>query len=97
MPRAPRASGRRVFDERSVAQLAVVQLAREAGFTLAEVRQLVNDFAKERWRRLAERKLQEMEVTRGRLQVMTRLLERLIECDCFALEECGRLIQRRRR
>lgn len=94
---ARRASGRRVFDERAVAELAVVQLAKEAGFTLAEIRQLVNDFAKDRWRRLAVRKLHEADVAIERLHTVKRLLEQLLKCDCFDLDACGRVLQRKRR
>ena len=97
LPRAPRASGRRVFDESALVQLTVVQLAREAGFSVAEIRQLVGDFPRHRWRRLAERKLQEVEAASARLRTITVLLQRLLECDCFDLEACGRVLQRTRR
>ena len=40
IPQARRVSGRREFEEGVLAQLVVVQLARNAGFTIAEVRRL---------------------------------------------------------
>ena len=55
IPRARRVAGRRQYDERDLAPLLVVQLAIDAGFTLAEARQLVSEFGRDRWRRLAER------------------------------------------
>jgi MerR family transcriptional regulator, redox-sensitive transcriptional activator SoxR len=94
IPRVARLSGRRVFDDSALAQLVVVQLAKQAGFTLAEIRQLVNDFGKNRWRRLAERKLGELEVAARQLQTMTVLLEKLLKCKCPDIEFCGRVIQR---
>ena len=94
---AGRRSGRRVFDERALAQLAVVELAKRAGFTLAEVRQLVTDFGKTRWRRLAERKLGEVREAARRLETMTILLEKLLGCRCPDLDVCGRVIQGRAR
>ncbi len=72
----------------------MVQLARDAGFTLAEIRQLVTEFGQNRWRRLAERKLAEIQATAERLRAMTTLLEKLLRCRCPDLEFCGRVIQR---
>jgi MerR family redox-sensitive transcriptional activator SoxR len=95
IPYAPRVSGRRAFDDRTVAQLSVVQLAREAGFALAEIRQLVNEFGRDRWRRLAESKLEEIRSTTERLRVMTAMLEKLLDCECPDIEVCGRVIRRR--
>ncbi|MEP6995934.1 MAG: MerR family transcriptional regulator, partial [Acidobacteriota bacterium] len=44
IPPPARVSGRRLFDQRALAQLVVVQLARDAGFTIAEIRSLVTEF-----------------------------------------------------
>lgn len=94
LPRAARLSGRRVFDDRSLANLRVVRLAGDAGFTLAEIRQLVTEFGAHRWRRLAERKLVEIQTAKQRLGAMTLLLEKLLECKCPDLEFCGRAIEK---
>lgn len=95
IPPAERRAGQRVFDDRSLAQLVVVQLAKDAGFTLAEIRELVTKFGQHRWRRLAERKLAEIQTAAGRLRTMRLLLEALLQCDCPDIEFCGRVIQRR--
>src|SRR5262245_50052618 len=63
IPRARRVAGRRQFDEKDLAPLLVVQLAIDAGFTLAETRQLVSEFGRDRWRRLAEKKRAEIRAT----------------------------------
>ena len=97
IPRPARLSGRRVFDDRSLAHLVVVQLAKDAGFTLAEIRQLVNEFGKNRWWRLAERKLVEARVASEHLRTMTLLLEKLLKCKCPDIEFCGRALQRHMR
>jgi MerR family redox-sensitive transcriptional activator SoxR len=94
LPTARRLSGRRVFDETALDHLTVVQLAKDAGFTLAEIRRLVNEFGKNRWRSLAERKLGEVRLAAARLKTMTRLLERLLRCDCPDIDFCGRTIRR---
>jgi MerR family redox-sensitive transcriptional activator SoxR len=97
IPRPARLSGRRVFDDRSLAQLVVVRLAKDAGFTLAEIRRLVTEFGENRWRRLAERKLVEVQAATQRLRTMTLLLEKLLKCKCPDIEFCGRALQRHMR
>ena len=96
LPRAARVSGRRVFDDRALAHMRVVQLARDAGFTLAEIRQLVTEFGRSRWRRLAERKLAEVREASERLDAMRVLLEKLLDCRCPDIEFCGRAIAKTR-
>lgn len=95
IPPVARRSGQREFDDGSVTAVAVVALARSAGFTIREIRQLVGEFGRERWRRLAGRKLEEIRETARRLRAMTRLLEKLLECDCPNLEFYGRVIRKR--
>ena len=94
IPTPVRRSGRRVFDDAVLSQLVVVRLARDAGFTIAEVRRLVNEFGRERWRRLAHRKLGEIRSSAERLRVMTTLLEKLLDCECPDIEFCGRALAR---
>ena len=91
---AARQAGRRVFDETAPAQLEVVRLAAETGFTLAEIRQLVTEFGENRWRRLAERKIVEIREAAERLRTMEDLLARLVRCACPDIEYCGRALQR---
>ena len=94
LPAARRLSGRRVFDDTAVTHLTVVQLAKDAGFTLAEIRRLVNEFGKNRWRSQAERKLGEVRLAAARLQTMAQLLEKLLRCECPDIDFCGRTIRR---
>ena len=63
-------------------RLAVVQRARQAGFTLDEIKALFVGFAEGtcadvRWRRLADRKLIELKALAERIATMQALLERL--------------------
>ena len=103
LPRAERVSGRRRFGETALHRLAVVQRAREAGFTLREIRTLFAGFrdgirADQRWRRLAERKLAELDAAAARIETMRGLLERLRErCHCRTLDACGRAMFEGRR
>jgi MerR family transcriptional regulator, redox-sensitive transcriptional activator SoxR len=94
IPAPARRAGRRVFEDAVLSQLVVIRLARDAGFTIAEVRRLVTEFGQERWRRLAERKLHEIRSAADRLRVMTTLLEKLLDCECPDIEFCGRALAR---
>jgi MerR family redox-sensitive transcriptional activator SoxR len=94
IPRAPRAGGRRVYAPAILDRLSVIELAREAGFTLAETRRLIGGLGRasagERWRRLAERKMQELDLRLERVARMKRVLSRLMHCECDRLDDCGR-------
>jgi MerR family redox-sensitive transcriptional activator SoxR len=98
LPTPHRVSGRRRYDERVLQRLAIIQLAQEAGFTVAEIKRLFFDFAAEtpaweRWQTLATRKLAEVDALISRAQQMKRLLEEgLLQCRCLTLEECAPML-----
>jgi hypothetical protein len=51
--------------------------------------------ASERWRRLSERKVAELEAMQARVAAMRELLRRMRGCPCETLEQCGkRMIER---
>ena len=101
LPPAPRKSGQRRYDGAVLRRLAVIQRARDVGFTLDEIRELFFEFGHDttpskRWQEMSGRKLVELEVLADRIQLMKRLLTRLQSCSCTALDECGeRLLQHR--
>ena len=93
-----RVRGRRVFGEADLDRLLVVSFAKEAGFSLREVRQLFRGFASEtsagmRWKALAESKLADLDVQAARLEAMRKLLKEALRCGCVELESCGRLFR----
>jgi len=97
LPAVLRESGRRRYDASALNRLAVIQRARETGFTLAEIRLLVSGFRgdappSERWRKLTTRKLEELERTAERIRSMKEVLQHLQQCRCDSLDECGRRI-----
>lgn len=94
IPSASRSGGKRIFDETMVERLTVISVAKEAGFSIAEIRQLVGGFGGERWKKLAVRKRDEIRAAAARLRLMDRLLNSLIDCGCFDVEECGRVLRR---
>ncbi len=93
LPRPERTHGHRRYSSRVFQQLAFIQLAQQAGFSMAEIQTLVSSFDENaplgvRWRTLAEQKLAELEVLISRAQGMKRLLEEGIRCQCLNLDEC---------
>lgn len=98
LPLSQRISGQRRYDRTVLYRLAVVQQARLAGFSLNEIRVLFFGFqegtrADVRWRRLADRKLVELEVLAERLGSMQKLLKKMkANCHCKTLEICGKAI-----
>lgn len=92
LPAPPRSSGRRTYTSDVFTALAVVRLAQEAGFTIAEIRKLRKGFGDEsvsaRWRSLAKEKLVEVDALIERAQAMRALLEEGVRCGCLRLEDC---------
>ena len=99
LPPPMRKNGQRRYDNRVLFRLAVVQRAREAGFTLEEIRELFFGFPRgirppKRWHQLSEQKLAELRDRMKQLKLMERLLKRVEECRCDALDECGEKLLR---
>ncbi len=100
LPRPLRVSGSRRFDATDLLRLAVIELAKRAGFTLAEIRTLLRGFSprsspSERWHALARQKLPEVEALIARARTMKRLLEEGLKCGCLRLEACALLVPTR--
>ena len=97
LPKPARSGGKRRYDDSALDWLALIALAREAGFTMAEIRQLVAGFAPgtapaQRWRALATRKLAEIDAVVARAERMRAVLHVALACGCLRLEDCGHLL-----
>jgi MerR family transcriptional regulator, redox-sensitive transcriptional activator SoxR len=97
LPTPERENGRRRYDGEVLREvldrLAVVRVAQQAGFTISEVRMLLDGFSEdtppsERWRVLAREKLPEVDALIERALGMKDLLERGLRCECLSLEDC---------
>jgi MerR family transcriptional regulator, redox-sensitive transcriptional activator SoxR len=91
-----RVNGRRRYGPEVLDILAEIRVAQRAGFTIAEIRTLMNGFSaedplSERWRSLARGKLAYVEALIDRAQTMKRLLERGLHCECLSIEDCALL------
>ena len=97
LPKPARSGGKRRYDASVLDWLALIALAREAGFTMAEILHLVTGFAPgtapaKRWQALATRKLAEIELAVARAERMRAVLQLALACGCLRLEECGHLL-----
>jgi MerR family transcriptional regulator, redox-sensitive transcriptional activator SoxR len=98
LPTPERENGRRRYDgevlRKVLDRLAVVRVAQQAGFTISEIRMLLDGFSEdtppsERWRVLAREKIPEVEALVERALGMKNLLERGLRCECLRLEDCA--------
>lgn len=97
LPKPPRAGGKRRYDASILEWLSLIALAREAGFTMAEIKWLVTGFTPgtrpaARWRTLATRKLAEVDAMVARAERMRAVLRVALDCGCFRLEDCSALL-----
>lgn len=89
-----RRSGQRRYAQNVFQQLALIKLAQQAGFTIAEIRTLQHGFpadmpAGERWRALANPKRAAVEAMLQRALEMHNTLEQISRCDCQSLDQCA--------
>jgi MerR family redox-sensitive transcriptional activator SoxR len=99
LPPAARVGGQRRYEEAVLARLAVVRLAHDLGFSIAEIRSLVAGFDEvgvpsERWRELAARKLTEVEARITQAEHMKQLLAESLHCGCLTLDACAVVLAR---
>ena len=96
LPRAPRISGQRRYDITALYRLAIIQRARQLGFTLTEIRHLFFGFREitrpsERWRTLSNKKLAELDHLMDGIKAVRGVLKKLMtKCRCDTLDQCGK-------
>lgn len=100
LPPPRRMSGQRRYSGDVLQILAVIQLAKEANFTLPEIRALLYDYSEystpsQRWKELAQRKLREVDAIIAHAQEMKQLLQEGLECDSllYELDSCAVLVE----
>ena len=92
LPPPARVAGRRRYGEDTVRRLGAVAVAKEAGFTLAEIRVLLaSGAAGATLRTLAERKLEEVEALLARAAAMRDWLALARGCECPTVDACALL------
>lgn len=94
LPEAERVSGQRRFAADTVRRLGIIDVAKQAGFSLDEVRVLLDSIdrgapAHEQLQALAARKLPEVDALIERAQAMRDWLTTASGCGCESLDECA--------
>jgi MerR family transcriptional regulator, redox-sensitive transcriptional activator SoxR len=94
LPAAERVSGQRRFTEETVQRLGIIDIAKQAGFSLEEVGVLLVSIddgapAHEQLQALAARKLPEVDALIERAQAMRDWLTTASACGCDSLESCA--------
>ncbi len=96
--KADRRGGRRVYDESVLDALALIDVAKSAGFTMSEIKQLMTGFVRrtppsERWRALTKAKMVELDQRIEEAERMKGVLRRVMRCHCPTLDDCGRAVR----
>jgi MerR family redox-sensitive transcriptional activator SoxR len=96
IPKAPRVSGRRLYDDRVLERLAMVRFAQHVGFTIAEIKVLLGGVPgrppTERWRKLAAEKVAQVDQFVARARSIRGLLSETLDHQCPKLVERGRAL-----
>jgi MerR family redox-sensitive transcriptional activator SoxR len=89
LPEPDRLAGQRRYTPETVRRLQVIDVAKRAGFSLEEVRSLLeSDRASVSLRQLAQRKLPDVQALIERATAMQEWLATASGCDCPTLEVC---------
>ncbi len=88
-----RASGQRRYAPDALDRVLLIRFAGEMGFSLAEIKLFLgglrdNTPVGPRWKKLATRKLSEVEDTIARSLRLKTLLQNLLHCRCASLKQC---------
>ena len=93
LPPPRRVHGRRRYNIDVFRRLAVIRLAQQVGFTVAEMHLLFESMetstsSPSQWQTLARQKLAEVDVLIRQALAMKKMLLERIHCDCLNFEEC---------
>jgi len=94
LPEATRVGGKRRYDETILRRLSVLDVAKQAGFSLDEIRLLFDATeggtpAHAQLKELATRKIPEIEALIGQAQEVRSWLEMTGACTCDTLDQCS--------
>ena len=101
LPKPSRSAGQRRYDQNIPPRLALLDWAKQCGFTLKEIRELFGKAGEtplsQRMQKLCREKLDELDTLSQRIALMRGFLERAQNCRCIDVQDCGRRILNRRR
>jgi len=101
LPKPPRVSGRRSYDERVLERLAMVRFATHCGFSIVETKHLFDGVEgrppTERWKKLAREKAAEVDAFIANAGTVRKMLQETLDHQCPMLVERGQALQPERR
>ena len=88
-----RVGGQRRYPSDALDRVLLIRFAGEMGFSLGEIKLFVHGLRENapvgpRWRKLANRKIREVEENIKRSLLLKTLLESLLHCRCASLQVC---------
>ena len=88
-----RAGGQRRYTDEVIYRVLLIRFARDMDFSLEEIKIFLsglNDKAPvgKRWKKLAHRKIKQVDETMVRAKRPKSLLEHLLRCQCASLRQC---------
>jgi MerR family redox-sensitive transcriptional activator SoxR len=91
LPEAPRRAGQRRYDQASVRRLQLIHAARDAGLSIASIRELFEPGpVADHWKRIVRNRIAELDKSR-------KLLLDLAGCRCQGIQECETALAARTR
>jgi MerR family transcriptional regulator, redox-sensitive transcriptional activator SoxR len=93
LPQPQRHGNQRRYPAEALNRVLLIRFASEMGFTLSEIKLFLSGIKENapvgpRWKKLAHRKLAEVEQTIARSRRLKSLLEHLLHCRCSSLQIC---------
>ena len=93
LPIAQRQSNQRRYSAEAFNRILLIRLASAMGFTLPEIKLFLSGIKENasvgpRWKKLARRKLSEVQETIDRSRRLKSLLQHLLRCRCASLKIC---------
>lgn len=94
LPPPKRGSGKRQYDSSILKKLGIIRVAQRAGFTIAEIQNLVHGFSDDappskQWQSSAKEKIVELEGMIVQIQAMKLMLQNTLQEQCTSLEDCS--------
>lgn len=98
LPQPRRANGQRRYDDHIFERLALVEFAKDCGFTMREIRALFDGFQDNaplsvRTRTWRGQKIRQLDTLSARIEAMRANLARAAQCSCRDLQDCGRRLR----
>lgn len=96
LPQPARRHGRRVYQADVLERLNLIRVAKQAGWTLHEIKQIIDSNAQgghfsDQWRKMAQQKLAELDQLIVQAEAMKEMIHQGLDCHCTSSADCQML------